>query len=172
MAKKKKKKEEFDASLMGNYLPGVAPVITSSPVDPLNQITQRMPNFLQYRWRYGSGDYDPPGKPLPEPTNNWQMAGAAWFVYAFGAGPTQVVAQTPQAYLGYRMGVYPTFRMALGIELGLATLIAATFYTIIDPDRLWRAPYRGTVQPPVDWAKLEADRQAEVPFGIYAAPYI
>jgi len=32
MAKKKKKKEEFDASLLGGYLPGVVPVLTPIPI--------------------------------------------------------------------------------------------------------------------------------------------
>ena len=160
--KKKKKKEEFDASLMGGYLPGAVPVIVATPVNPLTQITQRMPDFLQHRFRYGSGDYDPPGTDLPGPRNNWHSVGLAWLAYALGAGPAQIVAQTPQAYFGYRMGVYPTFRMALSLELGLATVIAATFYTIMDPDRLWRAPY-------TDYIELS---KPDVPEGMTRGGYV
>ena len=163
MAKKKKKKEELDASLMGGYLPGAVPVITSSPVSPLLQITQRMPDFLQHRWRYGSGDYDPPGKGLPGPRNNWHMVGAAWALYAFGAGPSQAIIQTPQAFALSRptpFQLYPTFRAGLAVEFIYATLALATMYTILDPHRYWRKPFRGTVEAPVDWEAM--DKEANV----------
>jgi len=164
--KKKKKKEEFDASLMGGYLPGARAAVVANlsgpqPVAALPKLYQ-MPEFLQHRFRYGSGDYDPPGTDLPGPRNNWHSVGLAWLTYALGAGPAQIVAQTPQAYFGYRMGVYPTFRMALSLELGLATVIAATFYTIMDPDRLWRAPY-------TDYIELS---KPDVPEGMTRGGYV
>lgn len=150
MAKKKKKKEEFDPSLMGGYLPGAVPVLVTSPVNPLAQITQRAPDFLQHRFRYGSGDYDPPGTDLPGPRTNWHSVGAAWAMYAFGAGPSQAVIQTPQAYGLSRPSafqVYPTFRAGLAVEFVYATIALATLYTILDPNRYWRQPFTEKVDP-------------------------
>jgi hypothetical protein len=147
---KKKKKEEFDASLMGSYLPGAVPVIVTIPVNPLTQITQRMPDFLQHRFRYGSGDYDRPDADLPEPRTNWHSVGAAWAMYAFGAGPSQAVIQTPQAYGLSRPSafqVYPTFRAGLAVEFVYATIVLATLYTILDPNRYWRQPFTEQVDP-------------------------
>jgi len=57
MAKKKKKKEEFDAALMSGFLPGVAPV---AAVPKLSN----MPDFLKWQYRYPmfdlSGQRDTP----------------------------------------------------------------------------------------------------------------
>ena len=150
MAKKKKKKEEFDAALMGGYLPGAVPVLVTSPVNPLTQITQRAPDFLQHRFRYGSGDYDPVGKSLPEPRTNWHLVGAAWAKYAFGAGPSQAVIQTPQAYGLSRPSpfqLYATFRMGLAVEFVYATIVLASLYTILDPKRYWRQEFTEKVDP-------------------------
>ena len=69
MKKKKKKKEEFDASLMGGYLPGLTAVSTSEPVSAVLQMTQRMPDFLQFNYRYmpvpGTGDRGPEPEEIP-----------------------------------------------------------------------------------------------------------
>lgn len=149
--KKKKKKEAFDASLMGGYLPGARSPVSASmsipaPVAALPKLYQ-MPSFLQSRWRYGSGDYDPPSTGLPEKGSRPDMFGLAWLHYAFGGGPMQLATQTPQAWGAYRFGVYPTFKVALIYELGYGTLILATLHTLLDPHRLWRAPFTSTLDP-------------------------
>lgn len=141
---KKKKKEEFDASLMGKYLPGISMPVEVNPVGGIEKALT-VP-FWQNRWRYGSGDpYEPIAYEYDIPKSVQILD--AWNKYAFGAGPYQIIAQTPQAYGLYRAGLYPTFRIALAFEFGVATTIMATFYTIMDPNRYWRAPFTSTLDP-------------------------
>lgn len=141
--KKKKKKEEFDASLMGGYLPGAHPVL--SP-----RIVARTPDVLQIN----RTPRTPPSTvsflemSFPERLNyQIQTLGLAWLYYAIGSGPTQFAIQTPQAYGAYRIGIYPSFRVALAMELGVATALFATLGTILDPHRVWRAPFTSTLDP-------------------------
>ena len=67
--KKKKKKEEFDASLMGWYLPSAIPPVMSAPVSALRKLPSAPP-FLQWSWRYmpapgGTSDVHVPEGPPP-----------------------------------------------------------------------------------------------------------
>jgi len=128
---KKKKKEEFDASLMGGYLPGAqTPVAAHSVISPhVQQTIADLPTTVTYL-------HMTPGEVL---NYKFQNIGLAWWYYAVGSGPSQFAIQTPQAYGMYRWGLYPSFRVALAFELGVATIVAATFYTIIDPHRLWKS---------------------------------
>jgi len=140
MAKKKKKKEEFDASLMGGYLPGARPVLSPSIVaktPDVLQITRTPPStvtFLEMSFAERL---------------NYQIQALAlgWTYYAMGSGPTQFAIQTPQAYGAYRLGLYPTFRVALAMELGVATAVFATISLILDPHRVWRAPFTEMMDP-------------------------
>jgi len=135
--KKKKKKEEFDASLMGGYLPGARSVVNSEPISPITKLIYSAPPFISWRWRYmpapGTGDYTPK-EPRHDPLGDFQKA---WIEYAFGAGIYSVFSQPPQAYLLTRAGVYPTFRVGLAFEFGAGTIILATLATIIDPQHKW-----------------------------------
>jgi len=137
---KKKKKEEFDASLMGGYLPGTRPVLSPSIVARTQDVLQITPTppstvtFLEMSF--------------PERLNyQMQNMGLAWSYYAFGGGPFQLATQTPQAWGAYKFGVYPSFKTALIYELGWGTVILATLHTILDPHRVWRAPFTEKVDP-------------------------
>jgi hypothetical protein len=137
--KKKKKKEEFDASLMGGYLPGARPPVSSIPP-------------ISHKVRQNISD-------IPMPYSTFELTNAewlnyeitdlanAWTYYAFGGGPFQLATQTPQAYGAYKFGVYPSFKMALIYELGWGTVILATLHTILDPHRVWRDPFTEKMDP-------------------------
>lgn len=144
--KKKKKKEEFDTSLMGGYLPGVRTPVSVSAVMGPSKIYQG-PAFLQSNFRYiprwGEGDvYDP--MPYQYEEGYWGGALRAWNEYAFGSGPTQLAIQTPQAYLLYKGGFYSTFSTALFIEFAVATIVTATVLTILDPGHKWEGGFDET----------------------------
>jgi len=140
ISKKKKKKEEFDASLMGGYLPGVKSVLQPSIVartEDVLQITRTPPSTVAFL-----------EMSFAERLNyQIQAVGTAWLYYAIGSGPSQFAIQTPQAYGAYRIGIYPSFRVALAMELGVATAAFATLGTILDPHRVWRAPFTSTLDP-------------------------
>jgi len=138
--KKKKKKEEFDASLMGGYLPGARAVPSPSIVartEDVLQITRTPPSTVTFL-----------EMSFPERLNyQMQSVAVAWLYYAVGSGPSQFAIQTPQAYGAYRLGLYPTFRVALAMELGVATAVFATLGTILDPHRVWRKPFTEKLDP-------------------------
>lgn len=139
----KKKKEEFDASLMSGYLPGANSPVSIAPVMGPSKIYQ-MPFFLQNNFRYvgGTDPYDP--IPYPHKETIYLDAMNAWNDYAFGTGPYQLAAQTPQAYLLYQGGFYASFRSALFYEFAGATLITATVLTILDPGHKWEGGFDET----------------------------
>jgi len=67
--KKKKKKEELDASLMGWHLPSAIVPVMSAPVSGLRKLPSA-PAFLQWSWRYmpapgGTSDVHVPEGPPP-----------------------------------------------------------------------------------------------------------
>jgi hypothetical protein len=137
--KKKKKKEEFDASLMGGYLPGLqTPVDARAVISPhVQQTIADIPRTVTYL-------HEAPGEVLNYKIQN---IGLAFWYYAIGSGPSQFAIQTPQAYGAYRLGLYPTFRVALAMELGVATAVFAALGTVLDPHRVWRAPFTEKVDP-------------------------
>ena len=139
LKKKKKKKEEFDASLMGGYLPGAqTPVAAHSVFSPhVRQTIADLPTTVTYL-------HMAPGEVL---NYKIQSMALAWSYYAFGGGPFQLTTQTPQAWGAYKFGVYPTFKTALIYELGWGTVILATLHTILDPHRVWRKPFTEKVDP-------------------------
>ena len=152
--KKKKKKEEFDVALMGGYLPGARPVLSLSIVGIVPQDVLKVSRTPPSTVTFSKMNF---GERL-----NYQIQSIAlgWSYYAFKGGPLQIAAQTPQAWGAYKFGVYPSFKIALIAELGIATAALATLHTIMDPHRVWRKPFRGTVEPPVDWEAM--DKEANV----------
>jgi hypothetical protein len=164
MAKKKKKKEEFDASLMGGYLPGVRTPVSASmsipmPVAALPKLYQ-MPSFLQSNFRYLGDDVRAPD---PDPPLARKIL-SAWWQYtgipsALGGGAgalgIQVASQAPQAKYASPF-MHLGFRTAWLLEASIGTAAVAGFFTIMDPDRLWRAPYTGTLdygEPDFGWKR-------------------
>lgn len=135
--KKKKKKKEFDASLMGEYLPSARAVVNPEPVSAITKLIYSAPPFISWRWRYmpapGTGDYTP-SEPRHDPLGGFMDA---WIEYAFGAGVYSLFSQPPQAYLLTKAGLYPTFRVGLAFEFIGGTIIVATLATIIDPLHKW-----------------------------------
>jgi len=132
--RKKKKKEELDASLMGWFLPGVTPPAITNPVGGIDKAVTNY--FWRNTWKHMTGDpYSP--EPYQYESPLWNDALIAWNEYAFGTGPLQVAAQTPQAYLLYQGGFYGSFRSALFYEMVGATIITATALTILDPGHKW-----------------------------------
>jgi len=158
LKKKKKKKEAFDASLMGGYLPGVrVPVLASvsipQPVATLPKLYQ-MPGFLQSNFRYLGDDPIPERTTKPAPRGNPILR--AWLHYTgmpealtggFGAIGLQAAGQAPQAAAGTKAGFYPSFARGFAYEFVGGTIIMATLWTIMDPDRMWRDPYTEKMDP-------------------------
>jgi len=143
--KKKKKKEEFDASLMGGYLPGARGSTGSmsrpAPVGALPKLYQ-MPDFLQSNFRYFGND---PHTPDPDPPLSRKIL-SAWWHYtgvpaAFSGGGAalglQIGSQAPQAKWASPFMALGFFR-ALALEASIGTAAVAAFWTLMDPDRLWR----------------------------------
>jgi len=83
---KKKKKEEFDASLMGGYLPGVRAVVNPEPVSAITKLIYSAPPFISWRFRYipryGPGDPGPKTEEVPmsrQFLQAWAFYGLAGF---------------------------------------------------------------------------------------------
>ena len=138
----KKKKEEFDPSLTGGYLPGARAPVSVAPVGaPLKlSITN---DFLTWRFQYiprGTSDVHPKEEPPPLA----RQFLIAWWEYATGMGPVQIGLQTPQAYGLYRYGFYPTFAAALFFEFVVATAITSTVLTALDPGHKWEGGFDET----------------------------
>jgi len=128
--KKKKKKEEFDASLMGGYLPGARAPVSVVPTLPSRQVPQATRNLLGPYPILKESAFDV----LAYEWNDFQRA---WWEYALGAGTVQMIAQPPQAWMLTKAGVYPTFRIGLMFEFGVGTMALATIATLVDPYHHW-----------------------------------
>ena len=136
---KKKKKEEFDASLMGGYLPGAIPTTsTSNPNFAL--ILWNLRNYAQVIDLVLAESDVLPVYQIPH-EHQTTMA-RAWVEYTgipsiigggLGALGFQMVAQGPQAYGGWRAGMYGSLLFAFAAEMIYGTVIAATILTITDP---------------------------------------
>jgi len=127
---KKKKKEEFEASLMGGYLPGVKSSVMSSPVSPLLQITQRMPDFLQARWRYGSGDISPPDPDIPMA----RQFLSAWGYYGM-AGVADPKNFAEASAWSRTLGI--PYLAGYGVAGLVGFFLTGTILTVIDPLHKW-----------------------------------
>jgi len=140
MAKKKKKKEEFDAALMGGYLPGALPTTSSKNVN-YALLLWKMRTHLQLLDVYLADQHDL--MPVYQvPYEHQTTMARAWFEYtgipsAVEGGylplTLQLVAQSPQAYMGYSLGVYGTFLSGLALEVVIGTAAVATVLTLVDP---------------------------------------
>ena len=125
---------------MGGYLPGLRPVLSPTIVartPDVVQVTRTPPStvtFLEMSFAERL---------------NYQIQAVAdgWMYYAIGGGPLQIAIQTPQAWAAYKIGVYPTFKIALIFELGVATAALASLHTILDPHRVWREPFTEKLDP-------------------------
>jgi len=109
--KKKKKKEEFDASLMGEYLPGARVPVSATPVDALSKVYNLPPGWqssLGWSWEYiprGPSDPGPEDEVVPL-SRQFLMA---WAFYGLGgiADPKNLLEARGWSRLlgvGYGMG--------------------------------------------------------------------
>jgi len=146
--KKKKKKEEFDASLMGGYIPGAKRPVSIIPVTSFDKAM--MVPFWQTRWRYGSGDvHESTSKPPPSPRYDYRELGEAWWSYT---GVPAMVAGGLSIGLLYQMGAQPLqvwkggsifsaakfgFGAATVLEITIGTALWAAVMTALDPSHKW-----------------------------------
>jgi len=127
--KKKKKKEEFDASLMGGYLPGALPAIQYTPVvftgTRVNEPS--LPDWIDY-----SDALDMTQKEL---LNWWTTeAGLAWLSYGT-AGLMDPGNIAEGLYYKKTFGV--TFRVGFAMANVRGFVLAATILTALDPSHKW-----------------------------------
>jgi hypothetical protein len=139
MAWKKKKKEGLDASLMGSFVPGAMPTPSTSN-----------PNFALILWNLRNYAQvidlvlaESDVRPVYQIPHEHQTTMArAWVEYTgipsiigggLGALGFQAVAQSPQAYGGWRAGMYGSLLFAFASEMIIGTFITASILTITDP---------------------------------------
>ena len=149
MAKKKKKKEEFDASLMSGYLPGLTPVLSPTPVTAFDKAM--LVPFWQTRWRYGSGDVHTTRgtRAPPTPRYDYRELGEAWWAYT---GVPAMIGGGLSVGLLYQMGAQPLqvwkggsifsavrfgFATATLLEITVGTALFAAVLTALDPSHKW-----------------------------------
>jgi len=132
--KKKKKKEEFDASLMGGFLPGLTPVSTSEPVSAVLQITQRMPDFLRLNFRYiplpGTGDRGP--QPEEVPLARQFLIAWSWYGMAGVADPKNFAEASVWSRV---LGIPYVAGYIVAGMIGFA--VTGMVLTLIDPLHKW-----------------------------------
>jgi len=143
--KKKKKKEEFDASLLAGYLPGARTPVGASSADAYSKV-YGVPPFYQWSWRYmpapgGTSDVHVPEGPPPLARQFLQ----AWWQYtgipsaAAGGGTAlglQILSQAPQARWASPFIAYG-FLSAWVLEATIGTAVVSLALTILDPAHKW-----------------------------------
>jgi len=161
---KKKKKEEFDASLLGGYLPDAIPV-TSMRVSKNTAVTAlkafnfalKMAREDRSRTQVAQKELDAWAEDYAE---HHMSIGEAWLDYtgvpaAMSGGMAalgiQALLQSPQAWAGWRAGLYPSLTVAFGAEFIIGTMVAATILTIADPSHKYEGGtdelMRGVIHP-------------------------
>jgi len=132
--KKKKKKEEFDASLMGGYLPGVRTVVNAEPVSAITKLIYSAPPFISWRWRYipRHGPGDPGPKPAEVPMSRQFVQ--AWGFYGLaGVGDPKNFAEA--SVWSRVLGIPYIGGYIVAGSIGF--FVTGLLLTVIDPLHKW-----------------------------------
>lgn len=167
---KKKKKKEFDASLMGGYVPGALPPVNVKPT-VFTGTTVNGPFFPEWIDYSDALDFT-----SMENLNWWTVeAGMAWWSY--GTAGLLDPGNFFEATL-YQKKFGVSFRIGLLLSSARGFAVAATILTILDPSHKWPGgldetkyfigrPETGwrsrTYSGAPDWEQLEEDRQRKSP---------
>jgi len=131
--KKKKKKEEFDASLMGGYLPGVRVVVNAEPVSTIRKLVYSPP-FISWRWRYipRHGPGDPGPKPAEVPMSRQFIQ--AWGFYGLaGVGDPKNFAEA--SVWSRILGIPYIGGFVVAGSIGF--FVTGLVLTVVDPLHKW-----------------------------------
>ena len=141
--RKKKKKEELDASLMGWNLPGAIVPAMSAPVSALRKLPSAPP-FINWRWRYipryGEGDRKKRESQPPAPGEIVRFTGAtsgfwrAWGFYGIGgiADPKNFAEAAAYSRI---LGIPYIAGYAMAGAIGF--FVTGLGFTFIDPLHKW-----------------------------------
>jgi len=131
--RKRKKKEEFEASLMSGYLPGAVSPVTTAPVSAVMKLPFN-PQFLywhsKYIPRYGEGDPGP--KPEEVPMSRQFLSAWAWYGLAGIADPKNFA----EASAWSRLLKIP-YLGGYAVAGGIGFFVTGLVLTAIDPLHKW-----------------------------------